>query len=89
MSCYVGPLMPVVQSAKWRWPTSAYLIADTEDELHKMASSIGLKRSWCHRNHYDLTYNKRIKALAHGCVRLETLRAVGLRLKEIKEKKNV
>lgn len=43
-----------------RWKKYAYLLADTEEEIHEFAASIGLKRQWFqgppkHKNfHYDL-----------------------------------
>ncbi|MCJ7527469.1 MAG: DUF4031 domain-containing protein [Methyloceanibacter sp.] len=36
------------------------------DELHEFAASIGLKRCWYRRGHYDLFGNKLSVAVAHG-----------------------
>ena len=36
------------------------------DELHKFAGSIGLKRCWFHKHHYDLTPGKRFQAMRAG-----------------------
>jgi len=45
-----------------------------EDELHRLAASIGLKRKWFQVNlrlcHYDLTPSKRVKALRAGATSL-------------------
>lgn len=48
------------------------MTADTEEELHAMARTIGLRREWFQSHsvvaHYDLTPSKRDLALAHGAV---------------------
>jgi hypothetical protein len=57
-----------------RW---SHLFADTQDELHAFAASIGLKRSWfqpgkafggkpSHLWHYDVTEPKRQQAIKAG-----------------------
>lgn len=58
-----------------RW---SHLFADTQDELHAFAASIGLKRSWfqpgkprpdgtpSHLWHYDVTDSKREQAIHAG-----------------------
>ena len=52
---------------------TGHLTADTLNELHLFAESIGIKRGWFHNPrgknhpHYDLvTENKRNKALSNG-----------------------
>lgn len=51
---------------------SCHLTADTLDELHAFAQSLGLKRAWFqpHRlaPHYDLVPSKRVQALELGAV---------------------
>ena len=51
---------------------SCHMYADTLDELHIMASKIGLKRSWFQANHhlmhYDLTPSKRALAVRLGAI---------------------
>lgn len=56
--------------AKW-----SHLFADTQDELHKFAQSIGLKRAWFQGPpkhdpfwHYDVTESKRREAVKAGAV---------------------
>lgn len=62
-----------------RWPTklrcfqagSAHLTADTLEELHELASRIGLRRAWFQNvrvPHYDITPKKRAAALAAGAL---------------------
>jgi hypothetical protein len=53
----------------FRNKASCHMYADTEVELHSCAAYIGLKRSWFQNEslqHYDLTANKRIQAIAAG-----------------------
>lgn len=52
------------------------MYADTPEELHALAKSIGLKREWCSDHtqpnskllHYDLNPNKRIQAIRAGAI---------------------
>lgn len=53
-----------------RW---SHLMADTDDELHAFAASIGLRRSWAQypgtwKSHYDVTDSKRAQAIRAGAV---------------------
>jgi len=53
----------------------SHMIADTPEELHAMAETIGVKRKWFqdHRvPHYDICQNKRVKAIAAGAVVVAT-----------------
>ncbi len=45
-----------------------HMIADTEAELHAMAAALGLSERWFHRDHYDVTDELRVAALALGAV---------------------
>lgn len=51
---------------------ACHMLADSLDELHAMASTIGLKRAWFQDHprhpHYDLTAAKRSAALKAGAV---------------------
>ncbi|MGV3617927.1 MAG: DUF4031 domain-containing protein [Fimbriimonas sp.] len=52
-----------------------HMIADTEEELHAMAASIGMKRSWFQDKpgkipHYDLVPSKRAMALKRGAIEI-------------------
>ena len=49
----------------------SHLFADTSDELHAMAVTLGLRREWVqhegtHREHYDVTDVKRREAIYYG-----------------------
>lgn len=43
-----------------------HMIADSEDELHKMASLIGVARRWYQDDHYDICLAKRAIAVSAG-----------------------
>ena len=49
----------------WEW---CHLAADTVAELHAFAASIGVRRCWYHRGHYDLKPTQRAAAVAAGAV---------------------
>jgi hypothetical protein len=72
MSCYVDMLIDY----GWKLGPSCHLIADTEVELHAMASSIGLKRAWFQSGekhtmpHYDLVASKRKLAVEKGAIEI-------------------
>ena len=53
----------------------SHLVADDEDELHRFAASIGMKRSWFHGDHYDVGQTLRAKAIEAGAIPM-TLRWV-------------
>lgn len=72
MSVYVDPLMRHGGSTEFRWVKSCHLYADTVDELHRFARSIGLRRAWFQDRpgcpHYDLNERRRVIAVAQGAV---------------------
>ncbi|NUP08370.1 MAG: DUF4031 domain-containing protein [Polyangiaceae bacterium] len=50
---------------------SCHLTADTLDELHAMATKVGMRRAWFQEQsmpHYDLTEKRREAAIAAGAV---------------------
>lgn len=58
-----------------KWTGGGHLQADTLDELHAFAASIGLRRSWFQskpgrpdHDHYDLTASKRDEAILAGAI---------------------
>lgn len=68
----------------------SHLVADTEDELHEMAASIGLKREWFQPKsvpHYDVSQSKRTLAIEHGAQEIDNRGLVELmrKLRNIKE----
>lgn len=74
---YVDPLMKTVRSKAWPYTQACHLRADTEEELHAFAQTLGLQRSWFQNHHpnprfwhYDLTRGKRDQAIAMGAKEL-------------------
>lgn len=55
---------------KWANNEWCHLVADSIDELHEFANSLGLKRKWFQISasypHYDVTVANRTKALSLG-----------------------
>ncbi len=81
MSVYVDPLM----NHGWRLGPSCHMWADTSDELHAMATRIGMKRAWfqCKPKpngrvfpHYDLVGSRRAKAVTFGAIEMDRRQAV-------------
>jgi Protein of unknown function (DUF4031) len=55
----------------------SHMIADSEEELHAMASRIGVARRWYQDDHYDVSLGKRALAVKAGAVEI-TYRQYGL-----------
>lgn len=60
-----------------RFPSSrmimCHMIADTLEELHTMAATIGLRREWFQLlsyPHYDVSLSRRVEAVKRGAVEL-------------------
>lgn len=89
MSCYVDKLRPFGWRIRGRETMSCHLLADTLDELHVMAQSIGLKREWFQDKrsgkHYDLVPSKRAAAVAAGAIELDDIAFIA-KLKELRGK---
>ena len=73
VSVYVDPLLRHGGSESFRWDHSCHMYADSLDELHAMARSIGMRRAWFQPDggrlpHYDLVSTKRKKALELGAI---------------------
>lgn len=87
---YVDRMQPCIPNKNWRYRQACHLFADTDDELHTFAESIGLKRAWFQigggrytLHHYDLTAGKQKQAIRAGAVLLETNREIVARWKAI------
>lgn len=75
MSVYVDKMLSTIPNANWRYREGCHLIADTLGELHVFAARLGMKRSWFQQKngnlpHYDLTVNKRKRAVQLGAVEI-------------------
>lgn len=63
----------------WKLGRSCHMIADSDEELHAFAKSIGLKREWFQPPrdnmygfpHYDLTARRRSQAVRKGAVEVD------------------
>lgn len=86
MACYVDRC----QNHGWHLGPSCHLIADTEAELHELASAVGMKRSWFQGEasspHYDLTERRRAAAVLLGAVELDRLSFV-CKIRELRAKR--
>lgn len=77
----VDPLMSCVMNRYWKWPEVSHLVADTDEELHAFAASIGLRRAY-HQvstgglSHYDLTRGKRTQSVSRGAVEIDATEMV-------------
>lgn len=72
MSVYVDLVTEHGGSKSFRWTHSCHMYADTLEELHAMALSIGMRRSWFQDKeklrHYDLVPARRKAAVALGAI---------------------
>lgn len=48
----------------------SHMVADTPEELHRMADIIGIHRRWFQGDHYDISKGKRDLAIAAGAIPL-------------------
>lgn len=91
MAVYVGQLFNCApyKTGAWKWKEACHLLADSVEELHEMADTIRLKRSWFQRKsvpHYDLTQGMRRKAIKAGAVEL-SMRQEGQHIRNWRLKK--
>ena len=61
----------------------SHMVADSLDELHLMADTIGLRRRWYHRGHYNISQAKRALAVEFGAVEIDVRHAVMVRKRMI------
>lgn len=74
MSVYVDGLCDFGWRIRGRRVHNCHLIADSIEELHELANEIGLRREWFQPEsfpHYDLTPERRKRAIAVGAIALE------------------
>lgn len=84
MTVYVDPLANHGWRLRGRATPSCHMWTDGDlEELHALAASIGLKRSWFQAatkprsiDHYDLTPSMRAAAVSAGAVELDARGAV-------------
>lgn len=70
MAIYVDNMRIKHKGKEW-----CHLMADSLEELHDFALTLGVKRCWFHKNasypHYDVTVEVRNRALIYGAVPAE------------------
>lgn len=73
MTAFVDNLASHGWRLRGRLVRSCHLIADTPDELHAVAAAAGCRRKWYQPKsfpHYDLTKERREKAIRAGAIPL-------------------
>ena len=60
---------------------TCHLMADSDDELEAFRKRLQLRPGWKHRDHYDLTPNKRRQAIHGGAIEVSSAYLVELRQK--------
>ena len=79
MPVYVDRMSPTQRSRRWPYDSACHLLADTIDELHAFAASLGLKREWYQPRstpHYDLTSTRRSEAIRRGAEAIDREKVV-------------
>lgn len=87
MAVYVDALHPCLATKNWKWDHSCHLLADSDEELHKFAVELGLKREWFQGKrlkHYDLTAGKRHLAVKYGAKEVDNAEFAALMRKQWK-----
>ena len=61
MCVYIDPLFKCQKSSNWNYNQASHMTADSIDELHAFAHSIGLKKIWfqdsSNHKHYVLIFD--------------------------------
>jgi hypothetical protein len=68
MTVYVDTMQ-----APFKGMLMCHMIADSEQELHAMATAIGMQRKWYQRDHYDISMEMKQLAIQNGA------REIGMR----------
>lgn len=69
---------------KYRRMLMCHMLADTDEELHRMASLIGVDRKWWQSpvissgSHYDICLSKRNLAVKHGAIEITAKQAAAM-----------
>jgi hypothetical protein len=68
----------------------AHMVADSVEELHAFAESVGINRCWFHKDHYDLNPKNHESALGSGAqlVEARTIVLVKRRVRDEATKRN-
>ena len=63
----------------------SHMISDNEDELHLMATRLGLRRAWHQDDHYDVPLDAREKAVRLGAIEITYRQASAMRRRLVVE----
>jgi len=81
--------MAVYVDDMWKYPLGyfrgmkmSHMVADSTEELLAMADRIGVQRKWIQnpgttREHFDICYSKRLRAVAFGAVEISMRELAG------------
>ena len=77
---YVDTIRRCDPTKCWPYRTAAHLWADDDEEIHRFAQRLGLRRQWAQQRpgfmHYDVTQTMREAAIRAGAIP-QTLRQAG------------
>ncbi|MGV3581878.1 MAG: DUF4031 domain-containing protein [Methylophilus sp.] len=76
MTVYVDDMQ-----AKYGRMTMCHMLADNDDELRKMADSIGVSQKWHQGDHFDICLKKRALAIENGAIQVTQREMVLIRRK--------
>lgn len=77
MSVYVDQTRRIARGrGEGEW---CHMMADTPEELERMARKLGLEPAYRHDDHYELTPTQRLEAVKAGAKEVDTLFLVRLR----------
>ena len=76
-------------NAKYGRMIMNHMIADSDEELHAMADTIGVDRKWHqappkHRSHYDIALVKKELAIAAGAIQITWRQTSQMTMRRIK-----
>lgn len=67
------------QRARYGRMIMSHMVADTDEELHRMADHIGVRRRWYHRGHYNVCQASRARAVEAGAKEISQREAARIR----------
>lgn len=70
---------------KYRRMIMCHMIADSEEEMHNMATKIGVARKWYQGDHYDICLDKKKKAIENGAILVSMKELAALNVRRKKE----
>lgn len=75
---------------KYRRMVMCHMLADTQEELHQMADTIGVNRKWFQSKastpHYDICKQKRVLAVQAGAIEVDRKQVVEI-IRKLREQR--